>query len=205
VFSSFLIFCRLLRKLKSLRLAGTINGCVHQAIVIPARSNETAFGQMERGASLDLVVSSLSKRLEAEDLRHHGVKHAVRAVRVTTIFIAAAVAVFIAATEALPEIVVVVVLGQIITTIAVVRVPISIRVLVVGTPLILPVCLTGAEAFLVAVVYGLTEQVRAIFICLVVAAAAIVTVARSRVVVRITTVIVLTLVPKSHLLLTFTL
>jgi hypothetical protein len=148
---------------------------------------------------------SLSKRLEAEDLRHDGVKHAVRAVRVTTIFIAAVVAILVAATEALPEIVVVVVLGQIIATIAVVRVPISIGVLVVGTPPILPVCLTGAEAFLVAVVYGLPEQVCAIFIRLVVAAATIVTVARSRVVLRITLVIVLPLVSKTYLLLTFTL
>jgi hypothetical protein len=72
-------------------------------------------------------------------------------------------------------------------------------------PAILPVCLSSAEAFLVAVVYGLPEQVCAIFIRLVVAAATVVAIARSRVVVRITVVIVLTLVPKSYLLLTFTL
>ena len=119
--------------------------------------------------------------------------------------IATAVSVFIAALEALAEIVVVVVLGQIISTVAVVRVPVGIRVAVVGMPAILPICLSSGEAFLVAVVYGLPEQVCAILIRLIVAAATTVAIARSRVVVRITIVIVLTVVAKSYLLLTFTL
>jgi hypothetical protein len=119
--------------------------------------------------------------------------------------IAAAVSVFVAALEALAEIVVIVVLGQIVATVAVVRVPVGIRVAVVGMPAILPVCLSSGEAFLVAIVHGLPEQVCAILIRLVVAAATIVAIARSCVVVRITIVIVLTVVPKSYLLLTFTL
>ena len=136
-------------------------------------------------------------------MRNDGVKHAARTVRVATIFVAAAVSILIAATEALAKIVVVVVLGEIVATIAIVRIPISIRALVIGTLVILAVCLTGAEAFLVAVVHGLPKQVCAILIRLVVGAATIVTIARSRVVVRITLVIVLTVFPKSYLLLTF--
>jgi len=136
-------------------------------------------------------------------LRNDGVKHAARTVRVATIFVAAAVSILIAATEALAKIVVVVVLGEIVATIAIVRIPISIRALVIGTLVILAVCLTGAEAFLVAVVHGLPKQVCAILIRLVVGAATIVTIARSRLVVRITLVIVLSVVPKRYLLLTF--
>ena len=69
--------------------------------------------------------------------------------------IVAVEAIFIAATEALAEVVVVFVLLYVIAIIAVVRIPIGIRVLIVGTPPILPVCLPGAKAFLIAVVYGL--------------------------------------------------
>jgi len=58
-------------------------------------------------------------------------------------------------------------------------------------PLILPVGFTGAEAFLVAVVHGLPEQVCAILIRLVVTAATIVTIPRSRIVIRITLVVML--------------
>jgi hypothetical protein len=138
-------------------------------------------------------------------LRQESVQDARPAVRILTILITAAVAVFIATLEAFAEIIVVVVLGQIVATVAVVRVPIGIRVALVGMPAILPICLSGAEAFLVAVVYSLPEQVCAILIRLVVPAATIVTITRSRVVVRITIVVVLTLIPKSYLLLTFTL
>ena len=51
-------------------------------------------------------------------------------------------------------------------------------------------CLPGAEAFRIPVVHGLTEQLCAVLIGLVVAAAAIVTIDRSRVVVRIVLVVV---------------
>ena len=68
-----------------------------------------------------------------------------------------------------------------------------------------PVSFPGAKAFLVAMVHDLPEQVCAILIRLVVIAAAIVTIARSGVVVGISFEIVPTIVPKCHLLLTFTL
>jgi hypothetical protein len=117
---------------------------------------------MERGVSLDVAVSVLSKRLKAEDLRQYRVKYAVRAIRVAAIFVVAAVTILVAAAEALPEIVVVVVLSQIVTAIPVVRVLISIGVLVIGAPVILPICFTGMETFLVTVVYGLPEHACAI-------------------------------------------
>ena len=71
-------------------------------------------------------------------------------------------------------------------------------------PAILPVGFAGAEAFLVTMVHGLPEQVCAIFIRFVVTTATIVTIAGSGVVVRITLVVMLTVVPKCYLLLTFT-
>jgi len=115
--------------------------------------------------------------------------------------IAVVVAIFIAATETLAKVVVVVVLGYIITVIAVVRVLIGIRVLIAGGPAILPVCLSGTEAFLITVVHGLPKQICAVFIRLVVAAATVVTIIGSRVEVRIIVVIV-ALVLETHVLLT---
>src|ERR1700693_172600 len=103
---------------------------------------------------------------------------------------AAAVAIAIAATESLAEIIVVVFLGYIITTIAVVRVLIGIRVLVVGAPAILPVRLSGEKAFLIAVVYCLPEHIGAVLIGLVVLAATVVAIVRSCVEVWIVVVIV---------------
>ena len=74
--------------------------------------------------------------------------------------------------------------------------------MVVGTPAILAVCRSGPEAFLIAVVHGLAEQIRAVLIRLVVAAAAIVPIDRSRVEVRIAIIIGVPVVLKRNLLLT---
>ena len=112
------------------------------------------------------------------------------------------VAIFITATETLAKIVVVVDLVYIITIVAVVRVLIGIRVLVVGTPAILPVCLSGEKALLIAIVHGRPKNIGAVLICLVVAAAPVVTIVRSRVEVGITIVIV-AIVLETHLLLMF--
>jgi len=111
------------------------------------------------------------------------------------------VAICIAATETLAKVVVVVVLGYIITTIAEVRVLIGIRVFVVVTPAILPVCLSGQEALLITVVHGLAKQICAVLIRLVVAAATVVTIVPTRVEVWIIVVIV-ALVLEAHVLLT---
>jgi len=74
--------------------------------------------------------------------------------------------------------------------------------LVVGTPAILPVCLSGTEAFLITVVHGLPEQIRAVLIRLEVAPPPVVTIVRSRVEVWIIVVIV-AIVLETHLLLTY--
>ena len=95
--------------------------------------------------------------------------------------IAGVIAIFIAATETLAKVIVVFALGYIITIIAVVRVLIGIRVLVVVTPAILPVSLSGQEALLITVVHGLPKQIGAVLIRLIIAAATVVTIVRSRV------------------------
>ncbi len=117
-----------------------------------------------------------------------------------TVLIAAVVAVLITALEALAEVVVVGALGYVITTIAVVRVLIGIRALVVRAPAVLAVCLSGKEALLVPIVHGLSKHVGAVLIGLVVLPAAPVAIVRSRVEVGITVVIV-AIVPEIHLLL----
>ena len=148
---------------------------------------------------------SSAKRFEAEDLRQDDVKHRVGTVRISAVLIAAAVAVFIAATEALAEVVVVVVSLYVITVIAVVCVLIPIRTLVVGTPAILAVRLSSPESFLVTVVNGLTEIICGVLINLVVVVATMVTVDRSRVKLRIAIVIRMTAILEVHLLLTLVL
>ena len=116
-----------------------------------------------------------------------------------TIVIAVAVAIFIATTETLAKVIVVFALGHIITTIAVVRVLIGIRTLVVGTPAILPVCSSGLEALLITVVHGLPKHIGAVLVRLVVAAVPVVTIVRVGVEIGIT-VIVVTLVAKTIVL-----
>ena len=65
--------------------------------------------------------------------------------------ITAIVAIFITASEALAEVVVIGVPVYLITTVAVVCVSIGIGVSVVATPTVVPVRLSGAEAFLIAI------------------------------------------------------
>jgi len=119
-----------------------------------------------------------------------------------TILIAAVVAIFIAALETLTKVVVVVGPRYIKTTIAVVRVLISIRALVVKAPPVLPVGLSGKEALLITVIHGLPKHIGAVLIRLIVPTATPVTIVRSGVEEWITVVIV-TIVPEIHLLLTY--
>ena len=93
----------------------------------------------------------------------------------------AVIAIFIAATEALAEIVVIVTLVYVVTAITIVRVLIAITLFKVGPVAILPVCLSRSKALLVAVVHGLTKQVCAVLIRLVVAAATKVSIIRRRI------------------------
>jgi hypothetical protein len=126
--------------------------------------------------SWTLLSQSLTKRLHVEDCPQNGAKDGVPAIRIAAIVIAVAVAIFIATTETLAKVIVVFVPGHIITAIAVVRVLIGIRTLVVGTPSILPVCLSGAETLLITIVHGLPKHVGAVLIRLVVAAIPVVTI-----------------------------
>src|SRR5678816_1013354 len=64
--------------------------------------------------------ASLSKRLETEDLCQQTIQDAIPAIGVATILVAAAISVFIAATEALTEIVVIVVLDDVVAAVTVV-------------------------------------------------------------------------------------
>lgn len=144
---------------------------------------------------------SSAKRLESEDLPEGDLKHDIRAVRILPVLVAAVESVFVAVTKALPKIVVVLVLVDVIARVAIVRVLIGERITVVGMPAILPVRFSSAEALLVTVVHGLTQQVCAVLIRLVVPMTSMVTIDRSRVEIRIMIVIVLAAAMYAYLLL----
>ena len=162
--------------------------------------NET--GRLVQPATLSV---SLLKRLEAEDLRQDRVMHAIGAVGIDAILIPAVVAILIAATESLAKVVVVIVPLYVVAVVAVVRILIGIRASVVGTPVVLAVCRSCLEALLVTVVHSLAEQICAVLIRLVVAAAPMVTIDRRRVEVGIVIVIGVTVVLEKYLLLTLAL
>ena len=131
-----------------------------------------------------------AKRLEAENPPEGELKNDIRAVRILPVLIAAVESVFVAVTKALPKIVVVLALVDVIARVAIVRVLIGERALVVGLPAILSIRFSCAEALLVTVVHGLTQQVCAVLIRFVVSGTAMVTVDRSRIEIRIMIVIV---------------
>ena len=114
---------------------------------------------------------------------------------------AAVVAVFIAATEALPEVVVVVITVYIEAVIAVIGILIGIRVPVVRSPAILPVRLSSVKTLLIAVVHSSPEQVCAVLIGLVVATSPTVSIARGSGEVGIRAVVVVALILDTQLLL----
>ena len=144
---------------------------------------------------------ALVNRLEAKYLRQDGVKHAVRTIFIDAIPIPAVIAILIASTESLAEVIVVVVSLNVITVVAVVRVLIGVRTPVIGTPAILAVCRSGVKSFLVTVVHRLAKRVRAILIRLVVVAATLVAIDRSCVEVRISIVIGVPVILEKYLLL----
>ena len=155
---------------------------------------------MESGTCLGQPVRPLAKRLKSEDLRQDGAKNAIVAIGIATILIPAVVAILIAATESLAEVVVVVTLIYVVAVVPVVRVLIGVRILVVGAPPILAVCASGEKALLVTVINGLAEKISPVLIRLEVIAATMITKTRSRVVVRITIVIVVVVLEKYLLL-----
>ena len=98
----------------------------------------------------------LTKILEAEDLTHDVVQDRIISVIVAAISIAAVVSILITASETLTEIVVLIGPGYVIAVIAVVCVPIGIRVFVAATaPTVVAVGLAGAEAFFISIPHRL--------------------------------------------------
>ena len=146
---------------------------------------------------------SSAKRLEAEDLPEGDLKHDIRAVRILPVLVTTVESVFVAVTKALPKIVVVLVLVDVIARVAIVRVLIGERALVVGSPAILSVRFSCTEPLLVTIVHGLTQQVCAVLIRFVVSVAAMVTIDRSRVEIRIMIVIVVAVATYAYLLLAY--
>ena len=112
----------------------------------------------------DKFYSALAKRLQIENPRQNCSQDIVFAVGSAAVLRAAVVPIFIAAPEALAEVVVVITLIYVVSAIAVARVLIRIGVLVAGVIAILPVCLPRAKSLLIPVVDGLTEQVGAVLI-----------------------------------------
>lgn len=133
------------------------------------------------------------------------VKHDVRVSLAAAVFIPAVIAVVVAATEPLAEVVVVIGLIYIKAVVAEVCVLIGVRVLVIGMPAVLAVGLAGPEAFAVTVVHCLPQHIGTVLIDLIVVAAALVPVNRGRVIVGITIVVAIAVVLKTKLFLSFTL
>jgi hypothetical protein len=103
----------------------------------------------------------------------------------------------------LTEIVVVFIPVYIVATVAVVRILIGISVPVVGAPAVLTVSLSGSEALLIAIVHGLAEDIGAVLIDFIVAAAATVAPTRGGVEIRVMVVIVVAIVPETYFLLPY--
>src|SRR5436190_464227 len=141
-------------------------------------------------------------RHEGEDLRQRAAEDRVTAVRIRpAVPTPTVVPVVVAAPEAFTEVIVVVGLTYVIAAIAEVCIPIGIGRSKVKRPSVLPVRLAKTEAFVIAVVHGLAEQVRAVLVRLVVTAAAVVAIDRRREKVRIVVVVVAFVIPKTGLLL----
>ena len=111
------------------------------------------------------------------------------------------VPILIAAAETLAEVKIVVGWVYVIAGITVVSVLVRVRVLVAKGPVILPVRLSGAKAFLVPIVHGFPKEIRAISIRLVVAAATEVPIARCGVEIRVTDVVIVARILHADLLL----
>src|ERR1700687_1333052 len=92
----------------------------------------------------------LTKRLQIKDQRQDISQNAIRAVRIVPILISVVVTIFIPTPEAFAKIVSVVFGVHVITVIAIGRVLIGVTVAVVGTPVVLTVSRSGAEALFVA-------------------------------------------------------
>src|SRR6266496_2750084 len=103
-----------------------------------------------------VLCSSVLTRVE--DALQHVPQEIEHAVRVTTILIATVKAIFITATEAFAEVVLILIQPDIIAIVAIGGVLVGIRILVIEAVAILAVGLSSLYAFSIAVVEGLANQ-----------------------------------------------
>jgi hypothetical protein len=148
-----------------------------------------------------VLLRASANYFELEDSRQDDGQDRIPPVGPATISCAAVIAVVVAFVETLAKVVVVVALFDITPRKTVVRVAIGKGILVVVSPAILPIRLAATKPFLIAVVDGLSEQVRAILVRLTVVSAQVVTVAPGRVEEWVTTVVVIAVALNLQLLL----
>ena len=148
-----------------------------------------------------LGARSSTKQFICEDPRQDTAEDGVSSTAIAAVLVMPVEAVFIAAAEPLAEVVAVVVLGHVITVVAVVRVLVGNRSPVIGTPAILAVSHSGPKTFRITVLYGLLKLPIAVAIRLVVDAATIVTTVIRRPEVGVILVVEATRIPVTSLLL----
>src|SRR5438445_6115621 len=156
---------------------------------------------LQYGPIARLVNDPSPQRPQVEDLREDVGHDVQRAVGVDPVSIPAVVAVVVSAAESLTEVVLVIGRIDIQAVVAVEGVLVGVGIPVVEAPAVLPVRLAGPEAFLVAVVHGLPEEIGGVLIDVVILPATIVTIAGGGVEVGITPVVVCAQVLKAELLL----
>ena len=127
------------------------------------------------------TVQALAQRLEIENLRQDVIGHGIVAIGKATIPMAAVVTIFVPASKALAEVVVVIASVYVIAAVPEVGVSIGVRISIIAAPMVVPVRLAGAKAFLVAVVHRLPQHLRAVFVGLVAAPAAMIAIDRGRI------------------------
>lgn len=113
---------------------------------------------------------------DIKDSPDYGAKDLVLAIRVLPVLIPAVVAILISTLEAFAEIVAVFIHPDVIRVITVARVLIAVGVLVIKSPSVLTVRLSGIIAFLVAAVHGILKHLRSVLTRVVIITTAIVAV-----------------------------
>jgi hypothetical protein len=156
------------------------------------------------GPSINCPAGRLAQRLQIQYQRQHITQDTVRTVRLVSILVLVVVSVFVPATEALAKIISVVLGIQIVSVVAVVRVLIGVAALKIAAPVVLAIGNSCPEAFSVAVIHRLPQQIRTVLVGLVIDPAAIVTIDRCGIEVGIV-VVVMTLGANSAVLLAETL
>jgi hypothetical protein len=90
----------------------------------------------------------------------------------------------------------------VLSTVAEVCVPVGVRIFVVGSPTVVPICLAGAKAFVITEIHRLPQCLRTVFVCFIIGAAAFVSIDRRRIEIRVI-VVIEPIVPQLGLLLAY--